>query len=212
MLTASLLIFYFFTNGFIVDEFARLWEVPRNKINTTFDVGIMLGGISDYDAIKKSYNFNKHADRLMYTEQLYRKGIIKKILLSGGNGMLINNGYIESKALHQYLLENNIPDRDILIETKSRNTNENAFNSASILKKEFTNGSFLLITSASHMRRAQYCFEKYGIHTTSFPTDNTTSYRSTGYEYILFPRVEALEKWESLIHEWIGYIVYRIKF
>ena len=126
--------------------------------------------------------------------------------------MLINNGHVESEEIRQYLLENKIPDEDILIETKSRNTNENASNSASILKKEFANGSFLLITSATHMRRAQYCFEKYGIQTTSFTTDNTKSYRSKGYEYILLPRTEALDKWENLIHEWVGYIVYRIKF
>ena len=31
----------------------------------------------------------------MAAEQLYREGVIKKIMLSGGNGMLFNNGYIE---------------------------------------------------------------------------------------------------------------------
>ena len=212
LLITSIVVFYFFSNGFIADEFSRLWELPKNQVNSTFNVGIVLGGIADYDNITKSHNFNKHADRLMDAEQLYHKGIIKKILLTGGNGMLFNEGYIESEAMRNYLLANKIPDDDILIENTSRNTKENAFNSAILLKKEFKNGNFLLITSANHMRRAQYCFDKYGISTTPFPTDCTTSYRSTGYAYILFPRVEALEQWESLIHEWIGYIVYKIKF
>lgn len=212
LLITCLITFYFFSNEIIVDEFSRLWEIPRNQVKSTFDVGIVLGGIADYDSITKSHNFNKHADRLMDAEQLYHKGIIKKILLSGGNGMLINDGYIESEAMRDYLLANKIPYEDILIENKSRNTKENASNSALLLKKEFKNGKFLLITSAIHMRRAQYCFNTYEINTTPFPTDCTKSYRSRGYEYILFPRIEAFDKWENLIHEWIGYIVYRIYF
>jgi uncharacterized SAM-binding protein YcdF (DUF218 family) len=133
-------------------------------------------------------------------------------MLSGGNGLLFNDGYIESEAMRDYLLANKIPMTDIIIENTSRNTMENAMNSAEILKEKNIEGSFLLITSANHMRRAQLCFNKANLKTTAFPTDCTNSYRSTGYDYILFPRIEALERWQDLIHEWIGYIVYKITF
>ena len=210
LLLLSCLIFYVFSNGFIADEFSRLWEVPRYNPTKTFDVGIVLGGIADYDKRTKTHNFNKHADRLIDAEQLYRKGIIKKILLSGGNGMLLNNGYIEADAMRLHLLNNQIPSRDIIIENTSRNTKENAFHSALILKDRFPSCNFLLITSAKHMRRAEFCFKKASIKVTAFPTDCTTSYRGTGIEYLLLPNVQALEQWENLIHEWIGYIVYSI--
>ena len=212
ILIISISLFYFFCNSFIADEATRLWEVKRFIPKLTYDVGIVLGGISDYDKITKAHNFNKNADRLMDAEQLYHKGIIKKIMLSGGNGLLCNDGYIESEAMRDYLLANKIPINDIIIENTSRNTIENAMNSAEILKEEYNEGLFLLITSANHMRRAQMCFNKANLETTAFPTDCTTSYRSTDYEYLLFPRVEALERWQDLIHEWIGYIVYKIKF
>ena len=212
ILIISISLFYFFTNNFIADEFARLWEVKRFTPSITYDVGIVLGGIADYDKITKTHNFNKNADRLMYAEQLYHKGIIQKIMLSGGNGLLFNDGYVESEAMRDYLLVNKIPSKDIIIENNSRNTIENAMNSAEILKEKYNEGKFLLITSANHMRRAQLCFNKAKLETTAFPTDCTTSYRSTGYDYILFPRVEALERWQDLIHEWIGYIVYKITF
>ena len=88
--------FYFFTNSFIADSCSRLWEIPRFQPTEKYDVGIVLGGIADYDKITKAHNFNKHADRLMDAEQLYHKGIINKIMLSGGNGMLFNDGYIEA--------------------------------------------------------------------------------------------------------------------
>ena len=212
ILIISISAFYFFSNSFIADEFARLWEVKRFTPSLTYDVGIVLGGIADYDKMTKTHNFNKNADRLMYAEQLYHKGIIQKIMLSGGNGLLYNDGYVESEAMRDYLLANKIPIKDIIIENNSRNTIENAMNSAEILKEKYNEGLFLLITSANHMRRAQLCFNKANLEITAFPTDCTTSYRSTGYDYILFPRVEALERWKDLIHEWIGYIVYKITF
>ena len=212
ILIISISLFYFFSNSFITDEVTRLWEVKRFTPRLTYDVGIVLGGIADYDKITKAHNFNKNADRLMEAEQLYHKGIIKKIMLSGGSGLLFNDGYMESEAMRDYLLANKIPNSDIIIENNSRNTIENAKNSAEILNEKYNKGTFLLITSANHMRRAQLCFNKAELQTTAFPTDCTTSYRSTGYDYILFPRVEALERWQDLIHEWIGYIVYAIKF
>jgi len=184
--------------------------VPRYNPTQTFDIGIILGGIASYDKNTKAHNFNKHADRLIEAEQLYHKGIIKKILLSGGNGMLFNNDYIEADAMRLHLLNNQIPSEDIIIENTSRNTKENAFNSALILKEKFPSSKFLLITSAKHMRRAKFCFEKASIKVTAFPTDCTTSYRSSGIEYLLLPKAQALDQWENLIHEWIGYIVYKI--
>jgi len=204
--------FYFFTNSFIADSCSRLWEIPRFQPTEKYDVGIVLGGIADYDKITKAHNFNKHADRLMDAEQLYHKGIIKKIMLSAGNGMLFNDGYIEANAMRDHLLQNKLPNEDIIIENTSRNTKENAFNSAIILKQKLPDASVLLITSAQHMKRAQYCFERASIQTTAFPTDCTTSYTNFGIEYMLLPRISALEVWENLIHEWIGLLVYKITF
>ncbi|MEC9209110.1 MAG: YdcF family protein [Bacteroidota bacterium] len=212
MLYITLFIFYFFTNSFIADSCSRLWEIPRVHPKETYDVGIVLGGIANYDKITKTHNFNKYADRIIDAQQLYHQGKIKKILISGGNGVLFNDGYIEANAMRDYLLLNQIPDEDILIENTSRNTKENAFNSAKILKKKYPNGKILLITSANHMKRAQFCFEKANIKTTAFPTDCTTSYTNFSIEYLFLPRVDAFEVWEDLIHEWIGYIVYKIKF
>ena len=131
-------------------------------------------------------------------------------MLSGGNSMFFNNGYMEADALRDYLLSKSIPIEDIIIETISRNTKENAINSVKILKTKYDDGKFLLITSAGHIKRAQLCFRKAGLTITPYPTDCITSYRNFSIEYILIPRVEAIEKWEGLINEWIGYIVYRI--
>ncbi len=211
----SLFAFWFFSNAFICDEVARIWEIEAvgiENITEKYDVGIVLGGMSEYDFKYKMLNFNEHADRLIFTEQLYHKEIIKKVMISGGSGQLINDGYREAIAMKKHLINNGIAENDIIIENNSRNTKENAFFSAKILNTDFANGDFLLITSANHMKRSLLCFEKADIKVTAFPTDNTNSQRDFYLEYLLLPDSETFEKWESIIHEWIGYIVYRLTF
>lgn len=215
ILLLSVFTFWFFSNAFICDEISSLWEHETSSIEniqTKYDVGVVLGGMSAFDSKTNTVNFNKNADRLIYTEKLYRKGIINKILISGGSGMLIKNQYKEAFVMRSHLIENGIPDDDIIIENKSRNTKENAFLSAEILKRDFQNKSVLLITSALHMKRAIFCFEKAGIEVASFSTDNTNSNRNIQLEHLLLPNSKSFEKWESIIHEWVGYFVYRIVF
>ncbi len=215
ILLLSVFTLWFFSNAFICDEASRLWEHEVSNIEnikTKYNIGVVLGGMSAYDSKTNTINFNKNADRLIYTEKLYRKGIINKILISGGSGMLIKNEYKEAFAIRNHMIENGIPDDDIIIENNSRNTKENAFLSAEILKRDFQNKSVLLITSALHMKRAIFCFEKAGIEVAAFSTDNTNSNRNFQLEYLLLPNSESFEKWESIIHEWVGYLVYRIAF
>jgi uncharacterized SAM-binding protein YcdF (DUF218 family) len=204
----SLIIFFFFSNDFIFNTVVKVWEAPQisiKKFDKQYEAGILLGGFSDYDYIKNKHNFKKEADRLIYTLQLYNHGIIKNIFISGGNGNLFNNNYKESETIKEFLIKNKIDSNDIIIENQSRNTKENAINSAKLLDKK---NEYILITSAIHMRRSILCFENEGLKIIPFTVDNSISYSSNKIEYILLPRSRVLESWEDLIHEIIGYYVY----
>ena len=204
----SLLIFLFFSNDFIFNTIVKAWEVPQislQKFDKQYEAGILLGGFSDYDYIKNKHNFKKEADRLIYTLQLYNQGIIKNIFISGGNGNLFNNNYKESETIKDFLIQNKIDSNDVIIENQSRNTKENAINSAKLLDKK---NEYILITSAIHMKRSILCFENEGLKIIPFSVDNSMSYSSNKIEYILLPRSRVLENCEDLIHEIIGYYVY----
>ena len=88
---------------------------------------------------------------------------------------------------------------------------ENAQNTANLLGIDMTQ-KFLLITSAGHMKRAKFCFNKNNFNIDCYPTDITNSDITLTVDDLFIPNIDALVKWEDLIHEWIGYIVYRIKF
>jgi uncharacterized SAM-binding protein YcdF (DUF218 family) len=209
-LIISTFTFLFFGNDFIYKKLIKIWEEPQidiSKIQKEYELGILLGGFSEYDYKTNRHNFKKEADRLIYTVHLYNKKIIKKILISGGNGNLLNNTYKESETVKRFLIQHGIDELDIIIESKSRNTKENAIETAKIvnLKKEH-----LLITSATHMKRAVYCFDKVKIKTKPFPVDNTMSYSSRNIEHILLPRAKTFELWEEFLHEIIGLFVYKL--
>ena len=214
-LLLGLLMFFIFTNGFIHYEISRLWEIPPigyENLEKKYDVAVVLGGISDFDGNYNMLEFNESSDRIMHAIKLYKQGFVKKILLSGGTGTMIGLDIREAPNLKKYLTEIGINEEDIILEKNSRNTKENASYSAVILNNEFKNGNFLLVTSAIHMRRSLLCFEKQGIKITPFSTDFSMSERKLYFDHLFLPEAKILNRWEALVHEWIGFIVYRITF
>jgi len=214
LLTFSLITFYFFTNSFVADSCSRIWETPPKSISSlthNYKYGIVLGGYSSYNKEIQHINFNENGDRLISAIELYKLGKIEKILISGGNGELINDGMKESEWSKSFLLNMGVESNDILLEDSSRNTMENAQYTAILIGNDISQ-KLLLITSANHMKRAKFCFKKNNFKIDYYPTDFTNSDITLSFGYLFIPNIDALRKWENLIHEWIGYIIYRIKF
>ena len=126
-------------------------------------------------------------------------------------GELSNHNMKESEWSEEILLNMGVKKEDIILERNSRNTMENAQQTAIIIGADTINKS-LLITSGSHMRRAKLCFLKNNLNIETYSTDCISTDIPLTFNYLFIPNVQALEKWESLIHEWIGYIIYKIKF
>ena len=92
-----------------------------------------------------------------------------RLLISGGDAAGIQTS--EAAIMQTELTELGIPASDILTETKSRNTFENALYSSRILlleKPDF----IVLVTSATHMSRALMLFAHHGIEAVPAPADH----------------------------------------
>lgn len=206
--------FLFFSNAFILDETMRSWEIDAVKyesLQKPYEVGIVLGGILGYDQDLDRLQFYRGADRLWQAVELYKMGKIKKILFVGGSGDIRHPELKEGRFVLRYLQTIDIPERDILIENESKNTRENALFTKAILDKAEIKGPFLLITSATHMRRSLACFEKAGLQADAYSTDRYTGKKRVFYiEHLLLPNVEVFRKWDVLIHEWVGMITYKL--
>ncbi|MFN3315175.1 MAG: YdcF family protein [Raineya sp.] len=200
----------FFTNPFFINEALLAWEMPPTEIAKlkTYDVGIVLTGVSNAQREPKDRLYlNKGGDRLLHTLQLYKMGKIRKILISGGH--YLEDDIHEGKEMKNLFVLAGIPESDIVLEEKSLNTRENAQFSAQILKEQFLGKSYLLITSAFHLRRAKACFERANIQADVFSVDFYSQTRTWLLSHWLAPNEKSLYYWYVLIHELLGYAVYK---
>lgn len=209
---SSIVIVLFFSNTFILKEFIRLWEVPAVKSSTIdhHEVAIVLGGMFEYDNSTERLSVRRGADRIWQALDLYHANKVDKILISGDNGFVFSRNLHESKQLKELLVQWNIPKEDLIIETTSRNTYENARDTKKILAQSYPHlTSFILITSATHMRRAKACFDKQKVSCTVFSTDQYTGgERNYHWDEFIIPNVFNFHIWFELLKEWVGYISY----
>ncbi len=212
LLLLSIFILYFFSNSFIFDECMRKWEaetVSRDSL-AHYKYGIVPGGMASFDQKHQRINFDRSTDRLLQALDLYHKGYIDKIVISSGSGSLLNQDIKEADFLKHYLLLTGFPEKDLIIENQSRNTFENAKNTHQKLKDASYSSCILLITSASHMRRAKACFERQGFEVKAYPTDRYAGPRKWNLGHLLIPYPSTLYKWNFLIHEITGIIAYKL--
>jgi uncharacterized SAM-binding protein YcdF (DUF218 family) len=207
----SLLIF--FSNDFIANEMMRAWEIPVTpyaEIKKKYDWGIVLTGVTYNDKQPDDRVYFQHgADRVVHTVELYKMGIIKKIMISGGTGRLITVERKEADDLFKAMKLMGVPEQDMAIENESRNTYESAVNVKKILQDE-PDGEYLLITSAFHLRRSAACFRKAGFEVDIFSTDFYTHPRYFTPDVFLIPRAEAIMVWQKLFKEWTGMGAYKV--
>lgn len=212
---AAVIVLYVCSNSFLVDECFRVWEpvTPDYDLMTnTYDGAIVLGGIGDVDLRLKKLNFGHSGDRLFQTLALYHKGRIKKIIFTGGSGSIEFPEKKEGIYVKKYLSSIHIPDSAMIFESESKNTYENAVNTKKILDSLNLKGNFLLVTSGYHMPRAMAVFKKAGFSNLSpYITNRSSGLRRFTFDHLFIPNPGALIGLDMLIHEWIGYLTYKLK-
>ncbi len=212
LLLSSLIAILVFTNPLIINSVFRIWEsTPKSYSQIKHvRVAVVLGGFSNSTQQPRDrVHFVKGADRLIHALELYKLGKVDKILLSGGTAKIIGEKRSEALSVLPFLKNMGIPDEDILMESTSRNTHENAENTAALLKKNFPGENFLLITSAFHMKRSLACFKKQGLEMNSFPTDYYSKEFVFSPGNTILPRSDAFVLWNIIIKEWIGIMAYK---
>lgn len=210
----AIILFFFFTNTFIFSEFCRLWEVHGVKTTSlkTYDAGIVLTGMSEYNSDIDLLSIRRGADRIWQALNLYHKGKIKKIIITGDSGYITDRGLHEAKQMKQILVAWGIPEGDIITEEVSLNTYENALETKKLINRSYPHlKDFLLITSGTHMRRAKGCFTKVGLQCDTYSTDLFTgSKRSYHWDQYIIPNVSNFGNWNILTKEWFGFMTYDV--
>lgn len=202
-----------FSNSYISNRVMLWWEPAPVLFKTLgqYDVAIVFTGVTKGSKSPDDrVYFNMDADRITHTLQLYNEGKVKRILVSGGLGFQQKTSSTAAERLRSFLVMAGVPDSDITVEPDAANTYENAVNSAKILKEQFPNQRYLLVTSAFHMKRASLCLEAQGISFDKFPAGFRTDRPTAKFDDIFIPRSSAIDRWEVIIKEMAGIATYRL--
>jgi uncharacterized SAM-binding protein YcdF (DUF218 family) len=215
LLISALVVLYLSSNSFLVDECYRAWEpVTRDYVmhRNEYKAAIVLGGIGDIDLRRKQINFGYSGDRLFQVLPLYHKGYIQRIVFTGGSGSIEFPEKKEGLYVKKYLLSITIPDSALIVESESRNTYQNAVFTKHILDSIGLQGKFLLVTSGTHMPRSLAIFKKAGFENIDpFVTNRHSGNRRFTPDHLLIPNPGAMMSLQNLIHEWVGYLIYKLR-
>ena len=207
-LLSALILTFVFSSSPIYKITFDYWKIKQDITYQKFDAGILLGGMISLSSSDENILFNEYNDRLLNTLELFHKGIIKKIIITGASGSL-SSDLKEADIIKSFLIRIGVPREKIIVENQSKNTHENAIYTELTCKElEMDKYSFLLITSDYHMRRSLSCFKKTGLNITPFVKESDEFHFDL--EYLIVPQTSVLFKWKVLFHEIVGYFMYKL--
>jgi uncharacterized SAM-binding protein YcdF (DUF218 family) len=195
------------------------WQnIPKSELPTADAIVVLGGGTRSQSYPRPDVDFTDAGDRVWYGANLYRAGKAPKIIVSGARIAWKGDGNPESEDLTKLLITMGVPEVDIIPESNSLNTRENAVNVQKILKAQNFK-SILLVTSAMHMPRSMAIFRRLGINAIAAPTDYRISQleldqpnRQTEAAILSFmPNEECLSLTTQAIREYIGIFVYILR-
>lgn len=103
-------------------------------------------------------------DRVATAVELYQRGLVDKLLLTGDNRF---ENYNEPEAMRQTALQLGVPDSDLVLDYAGRRTYDSCYRAREI----FGVSRAILVTQAFHLDRAMYLCASFGIDSVGVMAD-----------------------------------------
>jgi uncharacterized SAM-binding protein YcdF (DUF218 family) len=202
-----LLVCTFTTFGYAVitpleDRFVRPAEPAH------VDGIVVLGGALDgeVNSVRGGWELNRSGDRFVEALRLALKYRQAKVVVAAGPAALAPEQEPEALAARRFFAAFGIAEDRVILDDKSRNTEENAV-FAKELAEPAEGQTWLLVTSAFHMPRSVGLFRKAGFAVVPWPAD----YLASGAEGLRFKPDQPSENVAVAtiaLREWTGLLGY----
>ena len=153
-----------------------VWNVrafSQSRIeNQTFTFGC-IPGAAVYSKGNPSPIFEK---RIRKALELYQKGSIKKVILTGGRAP---GEMTEAEAAKKYLVNLGVPKKNIVIENRSSTTTEQIEYLRKNFSSERTRDSVLIISDGFHLSRITQIAKFYRVNSLGVSSDYALSFEKT---------------------------------
>jgi uncharacterized SAM-binding protein YcdF (DUF218 family) len=233
LITADLVMIWVMSTNYFAVQFTNLaghwlsWPAPLTEENIFLDFKksaatlnhhpqaiIVLGGGRRKGALEVPIDYNQQdlssgsLERLRYGARLAKQTNLPVLVTGGAPDKVDSKDLAEAKVM-KIVLEKEYSMSPNWIEDQSNTTQENALNSAEILKKEGIQ-SVYLVTHFWHMPRAKAVFEKQGLGVLEAPMG---FYQKTAFTPLdFYPSSEGFQRTRWIWHEILGNLWYRVKF
>ncbi len=221
-LIAAFLLLWLGGNRWTAMSLARALEwqyLPPVEYPAAEVIVVLGGGTQPAEYPRQMVELNSAGERVLYAAHLYQQGKADYLLLSGGTLGWSERDGSPAQEMALLLESLGVPAQALWLEPFSRNTYENAQNSAKILKEKGID-KILLVTSAWHMPRAVRLFEAQGLQVVPVPVDYEVTQQ--GWERLwepdwrtqlvgFLPNADALSLTSMMLKEYLGNLVYQIR-
>lgn len=147
--------------------------------------------------------------RCLRAAEIYHEGRPCPVVVSGYSPDPDPGVPVCAEVMRDFLVQLGVASDDLIVERESRTTYENALLSCKILQSHNWQ-RIVLVTDAVHLPRAAACFQKQGVDVTPCGC----AYRATSFRLHadeLVPDPGAARNFQRALHEWVGWIWYRIR-
>lgn len=192
--------------------------LPPNPIPTAAAIVVLGGAVVPQTAPRPWVEVTEGGDRILYGARLQQQGYAPYLILSGGRipwlGETSQRG--EAADMAEIAQACGVPASQILLDTTSLNTYENALNVKRLLAAHHITGKLLLVTSAYHMPRSVAIFRRLGLEVIPAPTDYRypSIVRSLTWQNLLLsllPTPTNIETTTIALREYQGLLLYRLR-
>ena len=106
-------------------------------------------------------------DRILTAVDLYRAGVVRKLLMSGDNS---RTDYDEASAMKRLAVQQGVPERDIVLDYAGFRTYDTLYRARDVFEVR----SAVLVTQRYHLPRALYIANELGIDSVGLAADRRT--------------------------------------
>ena len=216
---SAFLLLFIFSNGILSESLIRLLEYPWKRLDYS--------SISNADGIVVLSGGNRHLppgnskiiewsdpDRFNAGINLYRARKSERLIFTGGINPFNSNLPPEGDIFYSEAISIGIPREDVFTTYPVSNTLQEAKAIKKLLEREINSDEkkIILVTSATHMKRAKKVFEREGLSVLPYPVDFKSSIDlNSSLKNPLLWAPNSVHLWRSSysIRELIGRIIYR---
>jgi len=146
--------FIVFLLWFFIHTIFVIWVGLNGEVKRA-DVAIVLGNKVNENGIP-SPRLQSRLDRAI---RLYQEGTIKKIIVSGGQGV---EGHEEADIMREVLVKTGISEADIITDRNGNDTFKTAQNGKSIMETQGFK-TVIVVTQYYHIARTKLAFRRFGV-------------------------------------------------